>query len=68
MHLQAIFKRGLKDVALRIAGSGMGREDSRVLTQINRVICGVYVIMTLRGGEKLLECLPLKLLKLTFSC
>jgi hypothetical protein len=43
----------------------MSHYNTRILIQANRVICGVYMIMALRGREKLLECLPLKLLKLS---
>ena len=43
----------------------MRHDHTRVLIQANRVICWVYMIMTLGGREKLLECLPLKLLKLS---
>ena len=32
-----------------------------VLIQVYRVICWVYMIMTLRGREKLLKCLSMKL-------
>jgi hypothetical protein len=40
-------------------------DHTRVLIQVNRVISGVNMIMALRGREKLLEGLPMKLLKLT---
>jgi len=42
----------------------MSYDHTRVLIQVNRVICGVNMIMALGGREKLLECLSMKLLKL----